>query len=169
MQAYLAFWFDALPPAALALEVLMLVLTIVLVRSSMHPSTFALVSWVGTVTHEASHGIVGLVLGAKPCELSLFPKQNADGSWTLGYVAFSNMRWWNAPFTAMAPMLLAPLAIWLVADWAYPFIVAGDTLGSLWRTSICSIIFQASWPSKQDFKVAAPGLAVIIFLLWLFN
>lgn len=160
-------WWNALPGGALFMEILMLGMTVALVRSSMHPTTFALVAWPGTTAHEASHGLVGLLLGAKPCEFSLFPKKAPDGeSWILGYVAFSNLKWWNAPFTAMAPLMLAPIAIWLVAEWAYPWLAKDDLPAAAWRLGVCCLIFQASWPSRQDFKVAAPGLLVLGLLAW---
>lgn len=166
MLTYLANWVEALPGDAIALELVMLGLTLALVRSSMHPTTFALLAWPGTVAHESAHGLVGLLLGAKPCEVSLIPKQNPNGGWTLGYVAFANMRWWNGPPTAMAPLMLAPLAVWLVADWVYPWFQAGFMLEAAWRLALCSLLFQASWPSGQDFKVATPGFIVLGFLYW---
>lgn len=162
-------WFAGLSSTSGILLVIMAALTVGLLRARLHPLTFAVISWPGTVAHETAHFIVGLLLGAKPTGFSLLPSKNPDGSWTLGYVSFSNTRWWNTPWTAMAPMLLAPLAIYLVPEWVTPTLEEGDFLGAAWRLAICVVTFQASWPSDTDFELALPGFfvfGVIAYLLW---
>jgi hypothetical protein len=162
-------WWSALPAGAMVFLSILLGGTTALVRAGFHPTTFALISWPGTVAHELSHALVGLLLGAKPCSFSLFPKDLGGGRWQLGAVGFSGLRWWNAPWTALAPMLLAPLALYLATAWAYPAWDSGDAVGGLWRLALCALFLQASCPSSTDLRVAAPGIAILgalAVLLW---
>ena len=161
MSELLSNWWNTVPEGAYFLLGGLVVFTVMLVRSSMHPTVFALVAWPGTLAHELAHVLVGLLLGAKPCEFSLFPKNMGNGRWQLGSVGFSNMTWWNGPWTAMAPMLLAPLAILLTVEWAYPALAGGDLGGALVRLLLCALFMQAAWPSSTDFRVAAPGLFIL--------
>ncbi|KVP39521.1 hypothetical protein WJ87_04605 [Burkholderia ubonensis] len=143
-------------------------LTFGLVRCSLHPTVFALVAWPGTLAHELSHAAVGLVLGARPTSMSLWPKSLGNGRWQLGSVEFTNLKWWNAPWTALAPMLLAPLALVLAVIWAYPVWAAGDLTATSIALYVCATMLQASWPSSKDFEVAFPGLVIIgLVIAWL--
>lgn len=165
---YLLEWGQALSTTALCMELLLLAGTIFLVRSAMHPTTFALLAWPGTVAHELAHAAIGFILGAKPCDFSLSPKAMPNGSWQLGSVSFANFHWWSAPPTAMAPLLLAPLSVGLAAEWVAPVWDSGEPLGALWRLGFCTLLLQASWPSSTDFRVAAPGLVILGgLLIWL--
>ena len=78
------------------------------------PRFFSLLSWPGTVGHETLHFLVGTVTLARPVKASLFPKFHRDGSTTLGYVMFANIRWYNALFVGFAPLLALPFAVALV-------------------------------------------------------
>lgn len=162
-------WGQALPPGAVACLVALLIVTVCLVRAGFHPTVFALIAWPGTTAHELSHALIGGLLGAKPASFSLLPKNLGEGRWQLGAVGFTNLRWWNAPWTALAPMLLAPMSISLATEWAYPVFADGDILGGGWRLLLCALFLQASCPSSVDLKVAAPGLAVLaglVVFLW---
>lgn len=154
-------WASSLSPAELSTLMALMVMTVALVRASFSVGMFALIAWPGTVSHEAAHALVGLLLGAKPTSVSLFPKHMGNGHWQLGSVGFARLRWWNAPWTAMAPMLLAPMSIWLAVNWVAPLWEAGNTFGALWRLLLCSVILHASWPSRTDFRLAIPGLIVL--------
>ena len=44
---------------------------------------------------EAVHGLVGLLLFAKPRSFSIVPKRQGD-TWVLGSVGFTNLNIWNA-------------------------------------------------------------------------
>lgn len=150
-----------LPADAYAMYAAMGLMTFILVRCSLHPTTFALVAWVGTLMHELAHALVGAVLGARPASMTLWPKSLGNGQWQLGGVSFTNLKWWSAPWTAMAPMLLAPLSLFLAYTWAYPDWAAGNFTSAMPALYICATILQASWPSSTDFEVAFPGLVVI--------
>lgn len=78
------------------------------------PRFFSLLSLPGTVGHEALHFLVGTVTLARPVKASLLPKFHRDGSTTLGYVMFANIRWYNALFVGCAPLLALPFAVGLV-------------------------------------------------------
>lgn len=169
MYTYLMTLIENLPPDAYSMYFVLLLITGALIRCSLHPTTFALISWLGTALHEISHGAVGTVLGARPTAMSLFPKALGNGRWQLGSVSFANLKWWSAPWTAMAPMLLAPGSLVLAYLWVYPLWSAGNLTGSILPLYCCATILQASWPSSTDFEVAFPGLlvlGVIAAILW---
>jgi hypothetical protein len=160
---------NGLPAGAYGMYSLMGLVTLALVRCSLHPTVFALVAWPGTLAHELSHWALGAVLGGKPQSMTLWPKSLGNGSWQLGGVSFTNLKWWSAPWTAMAPMLLAPLSLVLAYSWAYPHWAAGDIPAAAVSLYICATILQASWPSAKDFEVAFPGLVVIgaiVAIVW---
>lgn len=136
-------------------------------RLALHPTLFALLAFPGTAAHELAHLLVGLLLRAQPVEMTLFPKYLSKGRWQLGGVSFANLRWWSAPWVAMAPMLLAPLSGWLVAVWVWPIWLEGRVGFALLALYVCATLMQAAWPSRTDFKVAAPGLLLLALLVWL--
>ena len=78
------------------------------------PRFFSLVSLPGTIGHELLHFLIGTLTLAKPVKVSLLPKFHRDGSATLGYVMFSNIRWYNALWVGFAPLLALPVALWMV-------------------------------------------------------
>ena len=79
------------------------------------PRFFSLLSLPGTIGHEVLHFLIGTLTLAKPVKASLLPKFHRDGSTTLGYVMFANIRWYNALFVGLAPLLALPFAFWLVS------------------------------------------------------
>ena len=79
------------------------------------PRFFSLVSLPGTIGHELLHLLVGTLTLAKPVKISLIPRFHRDGSATLGFVRFANVRWYNALWVGAAPLLALPAAIWLVS------------------------------------------------------
>ncbi|WP_198387699.1 hypothetical protein [Burkholderia ubonensis] len=168
MREFLGELINGLPMGAYGMYVALFLLTFGLVRCALHPTVFALVAWPGTLAHELSHAAVGLVLGAKPSSMSLWPKSLGEGRWQLGAVEFTNLKWWNAPWTALAPMLLAPLSLALALTWVYPAWASGDLAATGIALYVCATMLQASWPSSTDFKVALPGLAIIgLIVAWL--
>lgn len=161
--------FHGLPADAYGMYAVMAIMTVMLVRCSLHPTVFALVAWVGILMHELAHALIGAILGARPTSMSLWPKSLGNGRWQLGGVSFTNLKWWNAPWTAMAPMLLAPLSIVLAYVWVYPLWADGDFLAAAPALYVCATILQASWPSAVDFEVAFPGLVlmgIVAAFLW---
>ena len=117
---------------------------------------YALVALPGTALHELSHYVVALVLGGAPSFPSLLPTRTEKG-WRLGQVAFraGHVR---AMFVGMAPLLLAPLAWW----WAVTLLApASGPLYAL-HAWVVAALLQACLPSKTDWKLALPALAVLV-------
>lgn len=169
MQSSFQYWWASLNGGEITFLFMLIGITTALVRAGLHPTVFALVAWPATTAHELCHYCVGAILGAKPCSFSLVPKKLEDGTWQLGSVSFANLQWWNGPWTALAPMLLAPLAIYLTTDWAYASWAQGEFFTGAWQLGLCALFLQASRPSNTDLRVAAPGLVVmgvIGFMLW---
>ncbi len=143
------------------------VIALLLRRAQLGIGAFALIAWPGTVAHEACHAIVGLLLGARPRGFSLWPARLGAGRWRLGSVSFANITWWNAAPTALAPLLLAPGAVWLLRTWALNGFFTDGPLYGVGRTFLCAILLQAAWPSLQDFKIAARGVVPVALVLGL--
>jgi hypothetical protein len=115
------------------------------------PRFFSLLALPGTVGHEVLHFLVGTVTLAKPIKASLLPKFHRDGSATLGYVMFANIRWYNALFVGFAPLLALPAALWLVwyraghvPPWAW--------LELLWAYVAANLAYSCL-PSRADLDI----------------
>ncbi len=135
------------------------------------PRFFSLICLPGTVGHELLHFLVGTITMAKPLRVSLIPKFHRDGSATLGFVMFSNIRWYNALWVGAAPLLALPAAIWLVYYRAAQIPpLAWRELG--WSYVAASLIYSCL-PSSTDVEMVLSkpvGLAFYLasaaLLLW---
>lgn len=128
-----------------------------------------LVAWFirlpGTLTHEILRAGVGFSTFAGPTSMSLLPKKEADGRWTLGGVWFRNIRWYNAALVSFAPLLCLPLCAWLVIwrmQQGQPLSVMD---GLYWF--LASNLLLAAWPSQGDFKLAQRSWPLIIIVVGL--
>lgn len=119
---------------------------------------YALTALPGTVAHELAHFVVAFVLGARPAFPSLLPVRTQRG-WRLGSVAFRVGHARALPI-AMAPLVLAPLALWWAAVMLHPALPPLYFL-HVW---IVAALFSASLPSTTDFKLALPALGVLALL-----
>jgi hypothetical protein len=113
---------------------------------------FALLVLPGTLCHELCHWLVGKLLNGRPVHFTIIPRR-AEQGFVLGSVALSNLRWYNAFFIGLAPLLLLGAAYGLFA-WSL-----GGHLGLGWREAgvvfiLANLIFGAV-PSWQDLRVAA--------------
>ena len=138
------------------------------------PRFFSLISLPGTVGHELLHFLVGTLALAKPVKVSLIPKFHRDGSATLGFVTFSNIRWYNALWVGFAPLLALPAALWLVyyrsaqippLSWrelAWSYVAASLTYSCLPSRADVEIVF-----SKPAGLVFYLGSAAILCWTWL--
>lgn len=106
---------------AKTLPSLLLILTWMGVMRSTRSSGLwvAVISLPGTFMHEALHGLVGLVLFAKPRSFSIVPKRQGD-TWMLGSVGFTNLNIWNAAPVAFAPLLMVGIGWLLYVNWMLP-------------------------------------------------
>jgi hypothetical protein len=138
------------------------------------PRFFSLVSLPGTVGHEFLHFLVGTLALAKPVKVSLIPKFHRDGSATLGFVRFSNIRWYNALWVGFAPLLALPAATWLVY-WRSTQIPPLHFPELAWSYIAASLTYS-SLPSKADVEIVLSkpaglivylGSAAILAWVWL--
>jgi hypothetical protein len=129
----------------------------------------ALLSLPGTIAHELTHFVVGLLLHAKPHGFSIWPRPRGNG-WTLGSVSFRNIGLLNGAFVALAPLLLLPIAwlgliqvlvpLWIEAQWGW-WLLAGY---------LAATALFAALPSFQDIKLGGRSLllyaALSALLVW---
>ncbi|WP_243286716.1 hypothetical protein [Geothrix terrae] len=106
----------------------------------------------GTFCHELCHWLAGHLLNGRPLRFTVVPRREGRG-WVLGAVALSNLRWYNAFFIGLAPLVLLPAAcglfLWRInghpglgwSEAAVVFLLANLVFGAL--------------PSGQDLRIAA--------------
>ena len=134
----------------------LILLVIILMRfkyatySSMWMS--ALVNIPGTFLHELMHYLVGSLLNARPVNFTIFPQRNLDGDYVMGSVGFGNITFYNAVPSAMAPLLLLPIAFY-INRYALP-LMAPTFFNYILYVLLQTIIIENAIPSGADFKVA---------------
>lgn len=126
---------------------------------------YSLASFPGTACHELAHWLLAKVFFASPSLPSLWPKRHGDG-WIMGSVEFVPTFYNSIPI-ALAPLLLIPVGIFVTVEvlheaggWSY--LLYGWIAGNM---------LYASWPSSQDFRIAAPALGVVALIAaiwWLY-
>ena len=97
------------------------------------------------------HFIVGLLLNAKPCNFTLFPRRNENG-YVMGSVGFTNITFYNAIPASMAPLMLLPIGFYL-NRYFLPNMAPTFTNYVLY-VLLQTIIIENALPSSADFKVA---------------
>ena len=116
----------------------------------------------GTLAHELAHYLTAAVLGADPSFPNLIPMRIAGG-WRLGSVTcYPNLI--TAIPIALAPFLLAPAGLW----WAAKFLPKYSGGWYLLHAWIAGTMMMASLPSRQDWRIAAPSIAIaaLVYLVW---
>ncbi len=113
---------------------------------------FSLLVLPGTLCHELCHWMVGKLLNGRPVHFTVFPKR-VGRSFVQGSVAFSNLRWYNAFFIGLAPLLLLVAAYGL-----FVWRLGGHPVFG-WKEAgvvffLANLLFGAM-PSWQDLRVAA--------------
>jgi hypothetical protein len=106
----------------------------------------------GTFAHELCHWLLGKVLNGRPVRFTVLPRREGRG-FVLGAVAFANLRWYNAFFIGLAPLLLVPGA-YALFRWR---LTAHPSLGwpeALMAFLVANLLFGAV-PSGQDLRIAA--------------
>jgi hypothetical protein len=142
---------------------------LVLIRLARHAGMwiYALGAVTGPALDECSHYLEARCLGGSPSFPSLLPRRTEKG-WHLGHVQFraGHLR---AMFVGLAPLLLAPLAVW----WAVALLAPATWPLYLLHAWVVAALLQACWPSPADWKLALPALAVLVplalALLWYFR
>lgn len=74
---------------------------------------YALLVWPGTFLHELAHWLVAMLSAGEPGSLIVVPARSERG-WRLGAVGIRRVRWYNALPIGAAPLLLAPLAVFVL-------------------------------------------------------
>jgi hypothetical protein len=106
-----------------------------------------------TFLHELAHAFVGIISGAQPTRMSLWPKKVSSTSWRLGSVGFTRLRWWNGGAVTLAPLLWLILLSLFVRDL--------PSLGTSLSLEACILVgVSAVWlchavlPSRTDWSQA---------------
>ncbi len=112
--------------------------------------------FIGTFFHELMHLVISFITNGKPKWFSIFPSSNFDKnnkleSYTLGYVRSENIRWYNAFYISMAPLLLIYLSFYIYQSFFNYFEVNIYSYLS-YIFIIISLLFS-SIPSGADFKI----------------
>ncbi|BDU72971.1 hypothetical protein [Mesoterricola silvestris] len=113
---------------------------------------FSLLVLPGTFAHEALHFLSGLLLNGGPVSFNLLPRREGTG-WAMGSVSFNHLRWYNAFFIGMAPLLLLPAAYGLVV-WRLRGVPVFGWREALAVYLIANLVY-AALPSWQDVRIAA--------------
>lgn len=128
----------------------------------------ALLALPGTIAHELTHLIVGLVLRARPHGFSVWPRAQGNG-WRLGSVSFQRIGLLNGAWIALSPLLLLPVAWLCLTRILLPLWAAGQWGWWLLAGYLTATAVFAALPSLQDIKVGARSLllyAAIAGVLW---
>jgi hypothetical protein len=125
----------------------------------------------GTILHELAHLVVGLLTNARPVNFSVLPRRGAGRQWILGSVSFANIRWYNAAFVGLAPILIVLVPV-IVAVFRVQF---GAPYGWM-DVAIAALIapaFLSFLPSGADLLVAARSwpyaVAIGTYLWWVWH
>jgi hypothetical protein len=115
---------------------------------------FILTMLPGTCLHELCHLFLGVLTNAKPNSFSIIPNRMK-----LGSVSFTNITWYNAIPTALAPLLgLAFVSV--AAIHSLPVSIHNITAVNLLVLLGLSPIAYACWPSFVDWKLSLRGWPV---------
>jgi hypothetical protein len=112
---------------------------------------FSLLSLPGTAIHEGMHFLLALLFCARPVSVNLVPRREGN-SYVMGYVACSQMHWYNAIFVGLAPLLMLPLALW-TAQWRLEH-WAGFRFDELAWVYLVGSMVHGCLPSTQDIKIS---------------
>ncbi len=141
---------------------ILMVVVLVHLKQYTYRSMFwaAVINVFGTVLHEFLHFIVGMILNARPCNFTIFPKRSPEG-YVMGSVSFRNMTFYNAVPSALAPLLLLPIGFY-INRYFLPE-MKPTLINCLLYIFGQTVIIENAMPSKTDFKVAGMYFSGIIF------
>lgn len=133
---------------------ILLVIVLVHLKNATYNSMFmcALINIPGTLLHELMHFFVGLILNAKPCNFTIIPRRGETGGYVMGSVGFTNVTFYNAVPSALAPLLLLPLGFYL-NRYALPSLEP-TFVNYVLYVLLQTIIVENAMPSSADFRVA---------------
>jgi hypothetical protein len=126
-----------------------------------HPWVRAVLLLPGTFVHEFLHLAMGLILNGKPRSISLWPRKIGEGQWVLGSVGFVNLRWYNAVFIGLAPLLaIAGLMMLAPAPKGWSLQVS-----DFQRWAITAPILVMCMPSPVDLKLCLKSWPILVLLM----
>lgn len=132
---------------------ILLVIILIHLKNATYKSMFlcALINLPGTILHEMMHFFVGLILNARPCNFTILPRKS-DKGYVMGSVGFTNITFYNAIPSSMAPLLLLPIGFYL-NRYLLPNMMPTFTNYVLY-VLLQTIIIENALPSSADFRVA---------------
>lgn len=141
---------------------ILLVIVLMRVKYTTYSSMWlsSLVNIPGTILHEFMHFFVGMLLNARPCNFTIFPRRGEDGSYVMGSVGFRNVTFYNAVPSAMAPLLLLPIGFYL--NRYYLPTMHPTFVNNVLYVLLQTIIIENAMPSGADFRVARMYISGIL-------
>jgi hypothetical protein len=128
---------------------------------------FTFLTLAGTLCHEIAHYVIGFLTNARPTSINIIPKRIDRHHYQMGAVTFSNLRWYNAVFTALAPIIILAIPLFY-AEWH-----VNHSSGFGWEDAAMMFIlapqFLCFWPSRTDWVLALrswPYLLLLMPIYW---
>jgi len=130
---------------------------------------FFLISLPGTIVHELSHFVIGLILLGKPVNFTVIPKKSENG-YIMGSVGFANITTINAFPIGLAPLTLLPITFF---GFEYSikyleklhYVSAHIYIPVLLGVAIYSILMSCV-PSSADYKIVfSKKIGLIIYII----
>ncbi len=145
-----------------------LVVFLMRIKSKTYKSLWAcsMVNIPGTILHETMHYIVGLVMNAKPCNFTVFPKKEGD-YYVMGSVSFKNITFYNAIPASMAPLFLLVIGYYINKIYL-PQMLNPTLFKYIAYVFLQTIIIENAIPSSADFRVAKKYFSGILLYGCLF-
>ena len=126
----------------------------------------SLVNIPGTILHEFMHFFVGMLLNARPCNFTIFPRRGEDGSYVMGSVGFRNVTFYNAVPASMAPLLLLPIGFYL--NRYFLPTMEPTFVNYVLYVLLQTIIIENAMPSGADFRVARMYISGVLLYGFIF-
>ena len=147
---------------------ILLVIVLMRVKYTTYNSLWlsSLVNIPGTILHEFMHFFVGMLLNARPCNFTIFPRRGEDGSYVMGSVGFRNVTFYNAVPASMAPLLLLPIGFYL--NRYFLPTMEPTFVNYVLYVLLQTIIIENAMPSGSDFRVARMYISGVLLYGFIF-
>ena len=147
---------------------ILLVIVLMRVKYTTYNSLWlsSLVNIPGTILHEFMHFFVGMLLNARPCNFTIFPRRGEDGSYVMGSVGFRNVTFYNAVPASMAPLLLLPIGFYL--NRYFLPTMEPTFVNYVLYVLLQTIIIENAMPSGADFRVTRMYICGVLLYGFIF-
>lgn len=115
----------------------------------------------GTLLHELSHFLAAVLLRVPVASFSIMPKVTPTGI-LFGRVSVQKVDPFRSAIIAIAPLLTGAVTLFVVLNWLQRN--AGLNIVTFLVSYAALCLINMMIPSKQDMKVALPGLMIIFGL-----